>query len=284
MLHHYVPCFYTKRWIGADRRLCQYSRPHSKVVPKRVYPAGTGYVDNLYAIPQVSEDKKHLLETKFMRQIDQKASDILQKLEVSGLGVLTSEDRLFWATFLISLRQRNPEKVAELAITSQDVMRDILNNLRDTYPSRRTADDPATFDELLQRATDSGYFERAKVLLLQDTILLPRTAHLISSFHWGIRVFEKYDHKLLTSDRPVVMTNGLGTSYGHIALPLGPRTLFFAARTTEISREILSRPRLDEATNNEVARQAQRYVYGTDDTQLLFVERRLRRKNVPISN
>ncbi len=114
MRHHYIPCFYTKRWIGADKRLCEFSRPHTIVKPKRVYPSGTGYAEDLYAIPQVADDKKHLLETRFMKRIDQKARDILENIENYGTNSLTRDDRLFWATFLISIMQRSPEKLKEL--------------------------------------------------------------------------------------------------------------------------------------------------------------------------
>jgi len=240
-------------------------------------------VDDLYAIPRVSDDKKHLLETRFMRQIDQKASNILDKIEKYGTtNYLTPEDRLFWATFLISIMQRNPEKVEELSLLANDVYQEIFSNLRESYPTRKSEADPETFDEFLQAARGAGHIERHKALLLQDAILLPQSARLISSFHWGLCAINQYEHKLLTSDRPIVMSNGLGHRDGHMVFPLGPRKLFLAARTPEVTRRIIARPDLVAATNNAVARQACQYVYGTDDTQLVFVEKRLRRRDAPI--
>ncbi|HEY8094899.1 MAG TPA: DUF4238 domain-containing protein [Methylobacter sp.] len=284
MRHHYIPCFYTKRWTGNDNRLCQYSRPHTKVVAKRVFPAGTGYVDDLYAIPNVPMDKKHLLETQFMKQIDQKASDILRKLENGKLKLLTPEERYYWATFLISLTQRSPEKIYEHIIKAQNVLHDVMLTRRDTYQLKRTNDDPETFEEFVQNAIDIGFFEQATMLLIQDTIRIPTTINLISKFYWSVFTFNDYNHRLLTSDRPIVMSNGLGQSDGYIALPLAPRTLFLAARTAEITRKILANPRLAEKTNEAVTCQAHQYVYGTDDAQLVFVEKRIAQEKTSISN
>jgi hypothetical protein len=278
MRHHYIPCFYTGRWVGNDKRLCQYSRPHTTVKPKRVYPAATGYEDDLWAIPLVPEDKKQLIETRFMLNIDQKASDALSKIENDNIKFLTQEERIFWATFLVSLTQRNPEQVSTLKSDSLRIIDNILLKLRDTYQSQRHSDDPSTFDEWLQITTETGYFERAKVLMLHGAILIPETTKFIANLHCGICSFNANSHRLLTSDRPVIMSNGLAYLYGHIALPIGPRKLFLASRTPELAREICGRRGLAETTNYLIARQAHKYVYGTDDTQLRFVENRLRKK------
>jgi len=157
-----------------------------------------------------------------MKQIDQRACDILEKIEKYGTKSLTVENRLFFATFLISIMQRSPEKLKELSLKADGVYQEIFANLREAYPTRKSDADPATFDEFFQATTDAGHIERHKALLIQDAILLPRSAHLISSFHWGICSISQYEHKLLTSDRPIVMSNGLGHPDGYMAFPLGP--------------------------------------------------------------
>lgn len=36
--HHYILVFYLKRWVTADDRICEFSRPYLKVVPRRTHP------------------------------------------------------------------------------------------------------------------------------------------------------------------------------------------------------------------------------------------------------
>ena len=283
MRHHYIPCFYTKRWAGTDNRLSEYSRPHTIVKSKRIAPAGTGYVDDLYAIPRTSTDRKHMLETRFMGNIDQRASDALRKIEGGNIGSLTQAERIYWATFLISLMHRGPDKIVELGPKVTSVFQKVLAELRDDYKNRRTNDDPETFDEFMRIATEAGYFERARILLLQSTILLPETANLISAFHWGVCSFSSESHKLLTSDKPVLMSKGLRGSDAYIAVPIGPRSLFLATRTVKIRQTILADARLAETSNDSIVRQAIQFVYGTDGSQLVFVERRLPRKGASLS-
>ena len=271
MRHHYIPCFYTKRWAGSDRKLCEFSRPHSKVKAKRVAPAGTGYADDLYAIPRTSTDRKHLIEKQFMGSIDQRANDVLVKIETGRIASLTSDERICWATFLISIMQRSPDKVEEFGFRTTDVFQTVLARMRDTYPSRRKVEDPETFDELLEQAHETGYFERAKILLLQSAIMLPRAVHLICSFRWEIIIFGAYSHKLLTSDKPIIASNGLKQTGAYLAIPIGPRKLFLATRNEETRRDLLVDTRLADNSNNSVVRRAVRFVYGSDSTAVRFM-------------
>jgi hypothetical protein len=190
---------------------------------------------------------------------------------------LTQTERAFWVTFLISLQQRNPQKVSELKETSYRILRDTLESLRSTYPSRKTPDDPETFDDFLRRAEDTKYFKKMIPLMLQDAILLKKTTNIILNFHWDVLSFDKYNHSLLSSDRPVIMSDGLMQSDGCIALPIGPRALFLASRTPAITRTIRRKRNLAETINTAVVRQAHQYVYGTDNAQHDFVEKRLQK-------
>jgi hypothetical protein len=37
--HHYIPEFYLKQWAGSDGRLCEFNRPHKKVVAQMKHPS-----------------------------------------------------------------------------------------------------------------------------------------------------------------------------------------------------------------------------------------------------
>lgn len=76
------------------------------------------------------------------------------------------------------------------------------------------------------------------------------------------------------------MTNGLMKPRDHLALPIGPLSLFVATNTAE-SEDIIKGVDpgdLMGQVNDRVASQARRYVYGTDDSQLRFVANRLGQK------
>ena len=97
-------------------------------------------------------------------------------------------------TFLMSLQQRTPQKVSDLKESSYKILLDILESFRPAYASRRTADDPETFDDFLRRAEDTKYFDQMITLLLQDAILLRETTNLILNFDWSVLSFDGYNH------------------------------------------------------------------------------------------
>ena len=76
------------------------------------------------------------------------------------------------------------------------------------------------------------------------------------------------------------MTNGIIGRDDHLALPLGPRTLFVACNNIETENKIktIDPGILMAQINDRVASQARKYVYGDDNRQLRFVENRLGRK------
>jgi hypothetical protein len=84
-------------------------------------------------------------------------------------------------------------------------------------------------------------------------------------------------YTLLTSDRPLVMTNGLAKPTGHLALAIGPRKLFIAVNTAETASRIatIRHDELVSQMNDRVCKQARQYVFANDDRQRTFVDRRL---------
>lgn len=213
-----------------------------------------------------------------MCNIDQKASDALLKIERNELELLTATDRLFWATFLISLMQRHPQQIARLKTDARAVMYKKALEFHDSYQRVRKPDDPATFSEWMRQAEDTGFFDTNSTMAIQHAITLPQTTSIICDFHWGVCTFAEDSHRLLTSDRPVIISNGFNLPNAYIALPIGPKKLFFASRLNELGRNLCSMRGLAETSNDEIVRQAIEYVYGADDGQLLFVENRLRKR------
>jgi hypothetical protein len=98
----------------------------------------------------------------------------------------------------------------------------------------------------------------------------------LNKMRWSVVSFAKERHTLLTSDRPIIMTNGIVAAEDHLALPIGPRMLFIATNNVETENKIrtIDAGIMMRQINDRVASQARRYVYGNDNKQLRFVENR----------
>ena len=101
----------------------------------------------------------------------------------------------------------------------------------------------------------------------------------LNQMRWSIVTFKNARHTLLTSDRPIIMTNGLVKPRDHLAIPIGPLALFVGTNIEESDNIIRNmNPRaLMAQVNDRVASQAKTFVYGADDGQLRFVANRLGR-------
>jgi uncharacterized protein DUF4238 len=93
--------------------------------------------------------------------------------------------------------------------------------------------------------------------------LSPTTDTHIANMQWFVLDAWGAKDRLLTSDRPVMMTEGLGTDDSHIVMPISP-TLLFLAVNNEATRRQISRLNKDQIVgiNNQcVCEQAKKFVY-----------------------
>jgi hypothetical protein len=77
------------------------------------------------------------------------------------------------------------------------------------------------------------------------------------------------------------MPEGIGKPRGYLFLPISPDRVFFAFQseaTLDEVKRLAEETRFVERINDRVVRQAHKFVWGTDDTQLRFVEKRLGEK------
>jgi hypothetical protein len=82
---------------------------------------------------------------------------------------------------------------------------------------------------------------------------------------------------MFTSDRPIAMT-ALGQDNAHLVMPLTPNHYFFAAKDSETMHRLEHRSQsggLAEIMNNNIVRQARKYVYALDDSRQAFLTNRL---------
>lgn len=277
--HHFIPVFYLKNWAGADGRLCEFSRPYNVVKPRRTHPDGTGYVRDLYTVSSLPADMRQIVEKTFMRRTDDlaaRAMRVLLKGEKTDLSVETASG---WSRFILSLLMRNPDFVARVKMQVRARYAGQMDELRTTYSTWKLPDDPETFEEF-QAKMEPSSLDKAGAVFLQDIIDHRRLGAHINGMQWMIYTLHAPTHVLLTGDRPVVMSNGIGNPNSFIILPVNPTRFFLAVNQEEIIQRVqalLDRGKLAALLNNAIARQAQRHVYGTDDRQLRFVENRLTR-------
>lgn len=278
--HHYIPCFYLRRWTAADGMVCEFSRPHKIVRPKRTPPEATGFQIGLYTVTGVEPASQSVIEDDFFRRADQKATDALAFMLANhdGSADMPSTLRSGWSRFILSLQHRNPETLAQLKAKCAAALRDRLPEIEASYDDMRGLDDPLTFAELKVRL-EHDVEHKMWAVLLQDVVDSITVGAFINRMHWSIVTLQGARHRLLTSDRPVYMTNGIDHPEGQIIIPVGHNQVFVAVTTPEM--EVVLRAQdgveLIRKINDGCARRAERFVYDTDDRQLRFVENRLRR-------
>jgi hypothetical protein len=263
--HHYIPKFYLKRWEAADDRVCEYSRPFRPVRPKWVHPDGTGYERGLYAIPGMPPDLTNVVEELFLKPADNLASMALDALIRGVPFAKPAEMRRDWSRFLFSLLMRFPE--AQRALKE-----DLTKCVREQVIA---AEDPA---RELKTIAESNDLDRATAQIFLDLLKTSKVTITLYSMTWEVIKLRRPKSTFLTSDRPIIKTGRLyGLNEPHLVLPISPLHLFVASNSERVFEILKGRvhDRLVADCNNEVVRSATKYVWGTDNSQLRFVENRL---------
>jgi hypothetical protein len=275
--HHYIPVFYLKQWAGADRRVCEYRRVMpGKIVTRRAFPTGTGYMQDLYRVDGVPDQVSQAVEREFMHMVDTQANYALQKLIRGDSEPWDGKMRSARTRFLLSLRFRNPESVSTIKSQMVAVWEATLENMRVNYDTARYPGDPPTFKEFLAR-TEPGVPSKAALHLLQEIIDNPRVGPTIHDMRWSRASMAASRISLLASDRPLDMPHSLGDGNAYIALPIGPKMLFIAAHNDAYERHIAAADPTEivKNVNQAVVHQARQFVWGLDNSQHGFVSNRM---------
>ncbi len=273
--HHYNPRFVLKRWTQSngpltEMRLVTAASGQRKVVVSRKHPSGTGKLRDLYRTANVPEANSQLVEQDFMSPLDNDAAVALDKL-IAG-AVLSTRDREAWARFLLSLLYRHPEGVAFIKNHTTAMWAEATDALEAEWALRRTTTDALTFAEATAKRSP-GAPDMSAADMLMDVIEGSRAVPDIAAMVWTCAELTRSKRSLLTSDRGLVMPFGLSHPDCHIALPLGPRHLFIAARDDRFVRMLPSADhnKIAAQMNKDVVEQARQYVWDEDASQLGFV-------------
>ncbi len=180
----------------------------------------------------------------------------------------------------MSLFHRNPERIAYLRKQVTEEFLVCVEGLRVDFENTRDPNDHRTYEEF-RASLGPADIERMNLRFLRMILDSPRVCGEINSMAWGTIQFHRLAFPLLTSDRPLVMTNGIKHDHGHIMVPISPDQIFFAARSkmaVEHIDRICKMPGTAAALNDRIVSQARRFVYGPDDGMLEFVSERFGRQ------
>ena len=253
--------------------MCQMTRFPRGVVPNRRHPDAVGFEYGLNTIPGAPPEVATYLEDAFFAVVDTHAADALHHLLHYGPNMPNARLRDGWSRFIMSLVHRTPEKVEWFSRVWSAKFEEAVADARRE-------------EEKLAKEAKTPYAPKPANLELRRAISLARVMQtivdsadvgkFINGMKWGVLELHE-GFELLTSDRPVIVTNGIKGEESHIVVPISPRKFFIAANTQKKLNEIceLGAKNLARTSNDVVVSQAHRYVYGTDDSQLFFVEKRL---------
>ena len=276
--HHYLPVFYLSEWISSDGRLCRFSKPYGdRVKAHRVVPKGTAFERRLYTTRGLPADRAQTMESDFMARVDDAAARALALLK-SGLPEAdwTPSARSAWSRFLMTQLFRTPEEIQRLKALVKQEWSKSLPELQAAYETCRPEGAPASVDEFLLNASpeheDAFAFQIGRTLMDHSGI-----GQVLNHMAWGTIELPPGSVPLMTSDRPIWMTTTLVEPNALLTMPIGPKRIFVACRSTETLRRLKGREPAEMGVliSQLAVEHAVKYVYSIDDQLLSFVRQRM---------
>jgi hypothetical protein len=281
--HHYLPVFYLKRWADPSGRVVEFSRPYGNVVkPRRVYPAGTGFVEHLYSHTDHSNQPAPVLEDGLFKPVDSKAAYALKLLEQNAApSAWKSDVRQAWAMFMTSLLMRMPADIEMLKARYSADWTVATPEQQASYMVSRKPDDPPTVEDYFRSFSSSVVANHAldiipKLIGMKDTTLF------LMNMHWFVLEASKSGHALITSDRPL-LRSPLKSPDAFWQLPIGPHRMFWAVHEPKWEMYLRQNIQRDwvRIANEGLLRRATRYAFSNTDAPLRFVQQQLAKETLP---
>jgi hypothetical protein len=259
--HHYLPEFYTRQWAASTGELIRFSqKPNDRFESRRVTPGAIGFEHDLYTIPNRPPEHAQQIESRILSRIDNAASIVLKML-LEGHIPTDHNLRSDWARFLMAFWYRAPD---DLQATKESW--EIL------------AKQEAWFKE-----EDKDEVEAILMVNLPERFDNPRMGQIIINMVWQVIDTSLSDNELLTSDCPVIRSNGLAPPEGNYSIPISPTKLFTASWGGELlSRFLRQSPRqIARSANTLTVERAKRFVLARDERQRAFIEKHFGKKRIP---
>jgi hypothetical protein len=280
--HHYLPVFYLKQWALNQRRLCEFTKPYDRIRLRTTYPEGTAYIRGLNTVEGLPPTEARFLEEVFFQIADAGAARVLRTFLKPPPWNITAKDRSAWSRFIMSLMVRNPESLEKYKNVAAALYQEVRSNIEALYNKERKETDPPTYAEYAEKQ-GSNPAGRTVVRVIQSLADNKELGQCINSMRWTVLNDPDPKFELLTSDRPWLTTNGIGSPNGELIMPISPTHIFVATNNVETEMKVRAVWNSGQAVtviNDRVVSQARKYVYSTNDKQLSFVSKRLGLKHI----
>jgi hypothetical protein len=220
----------------------------------------------------IPEELAEAVEKKFMATVDNLARDALDIVLANAHNKWSPKTRSAWSRFVNGLLFRVPERVATARKYLEDFwLKDYERHLAD-YDAQKAEGDPDFLEHIIQSVN------RETLEFTMKQIDDRRIGNLLNRMRWRTIDVAPVGRPLFTSDRPVIMSNGLGYDNSHLLLPVSPTRLFLATNSAAMENHFTSlipRRELVKACNRHVIRRAQKYAWNIDDSEVEFVRKHL---------
>ena len=208
--HHFVPSFLLRHW-ERDGQLTVYSWVGGKVTA-RPRPAGSvGFEEHLYSTLDDAGERDATIETELMeRQVDTPGSLVHSRL--IERDVLTPDDRVTWARFLVAQFLRTPRAVSVLR------QRGVAIAERFRMEGRFSEASVAQQDLIVNNLG---------ILTLPQLVWSSKLNEALLLAEWVVLDLSSAGRLLLIGDLPILREGQLDGAF-ILVIPLSPTRLFLA--------------------------------------------------------
>lgn len=264
--------------MGEDKKVTIYRRQHrDKLDVQRKARKSVGWVHELYAdLSELDPEQRQRIEISFFSRVDGLAYEAVSEMLRTLAPPADNSKATAWARFLMSLLHRHPANIELLRNAVELKVDEAYEELHQQYSSSRK---PGHFEV-------SGEFTPSSREPIQHRLLMQLLPLIVDSqnvgavlldMNWAVGAVRDARFGLLTSDRPLLTSDGLGHRESFLVLPISPQTYFLAAkdlRTIEVFRS--AKPnKVISWINHAVCLQATEFVISRDEEQTKFIDNRL---------
>lgn len=258
----------------------RYDRPYKDIHVRRVHTSEVGFENLLYDFAPYGP-KFPGLERAYFAPIDNLAAKARIKLLTDHESEWSAELRSAWSRFLMSLLHRTP---AALEVFREGVTRMTLKGspeIKERWAEIRKDTDPQDWLEACV-AENPHFVEQRPLELLPRVIENKELGLRLNKMLWAVIRPTYRNWSFMTSDNPLIVSEGLARPNAHVALALGAEALFLAVTEKSTLDNFMSGGdrAMFEAHNQIVVDRAAKFVASIDRGQDRFVRNNYGRKPV----
>jgi hypothetical protein len=272
---HYVPASFLQHWCGPDGRLVFFHREAGRFLRGRASPKSICKEPDLYTMHGAPSDQAKSIETDFLTPLIDEPGAQVHKQLLAGARTLHNDQMHQWARYIMALKARAPEVVAQIRTRGETAVRSSLQSAQGEYEKIKPDCGPDTLEGFMEPwALKGAHLGRVLPRLIDHD----KTRNAIVAMHWRCFDVASGPYELLTCDRPVIWLGGPELPFFVIGLALGPGLGFIAARNDEDWQKIdaLSARELAKRFNESTVGSVRKYVYASSTGAQRFVEARLK--------